>query len=268
MDQCLENNVNAYCFDDIGTEKYIQLFHKKGLQLYIPSCKIDLAEQYKFGKLYCITQPILGIFGTSSIQGKFTLQLQLRKLFLANGYKIEQIGTEPTSQLFGMNEVLPFGYNSTTYLQEDNFIEYINSSLHRLSKKNPDIILCGAQSGTIPQYTFNVSLYNIKSIEYLLGMNPDGIIYCVNIYDDIDYIKRSIDAMENLVECKVIALAVSSLGFDSQWNQLNNRKKVVDSSKIEKFKKDVFERLHIQSFTIGTQEIEQLYDVCIDYFSN
>lgn len=132
-----------------------------------------------------VEQPILGVLGTSSKQGKFTLQLQLRKCFLDAGYKVGQVGSEPSSELFGMNKVIPFGYNSTTYLKEEAFIEYINKCLYQISLEEPDIIIGGAQSGSIPKYMFNVSLYNLKSIEFLLGLNPDGIVFCVNIYDEL-----------------------------------------------------------------------------------
>ena len=45
---------------------------------------------------------MLAIVGTSPSQGKYNLQLALRRRFLNDGYEIGQIGTEPTAQLFGM----------------------------------------------------------------------------------------------------------------------------------------------------------------------
>lgn len=51
--------------------------------------------------LYRISTPVLAVCGTSSKQGKFTLQLELRKRFCEMGYKVGQIGTEPNSLLLG-----------------------------------------------------------------------------------------------------------------------------------------------------------------------
>lgn len=71
-----------------------------------------------FGKLYRNPKPVLGVFGTSSRQGKFTLQLILRKHFTELGYVIGQIGTEPTAALFEMDADFHFGYNTNTDIRK------------------------------------------------------------------------------------------------------------------------------------------------------
>ena len=83
--------------------------------------------------LYRIATPIIGVFGTSSKQGKFTLQLKLRELLLKQGYSVGEIGTEPTSQLFGKEYVFPMGYNSTVYIEHNDIISYLNAALYDIS---------------------------------------------------------------------------------------------------------------------------------------
>ena len=85
------------------------------------------------------------ISGTGSQQGKFSLQLKLRNKFIQGGYKVGQLGTEPSSLLFGIDEVFPSGYGSVVNLSEEEIISRVNSQMHSIEEKNPDIILVGTQ---------------------------------------------------------------------------------------------------------------------------
>ena len=42
-----------------------------------------------------------------------------------------------------------------------------------------------------------------------MGINPDGVILCVNDFDDIEYINRTISYLESVITAKVICLVVS-----------------------------------------------------------
>ena len=72
---------NIFSFDDLQ-EKYDYKY------LFCPAVRRTQLPVDRFGKLYRISKPVLGVYGTSSAQGKFTLQLELRRKFQENGYKI------------------------------------------------------------------------------------------------------------------------------------------------------------------------------------
>ncbi len=81
-----------------------ELAEKKGLHLVYPSispeeveCALQSDETYS-----PVDVPVLGLFGTSAQQGKFTLQLALRRRLLQMGYQVGQIGIEHQAELFGM----------------------------------------------------------------------------------------------------------------------------------------------------------------------
>ena len=76
LDQLLQQKKNVFSFDDI---------HNLGLSyenVYCPRVSKLSVPPNRMGKLYRISKPVFGFFGTSSQQGKFTLQLELRKMFL------------------------------------------------------------------------------------------------------------------------------------------------------------------------------------------
>ena len=85
---------------------------KEGLKLYFPSVGNDYTIN-DFGKLYEISTPVVGIFGTGQRQGKYTLMLKLMELFENSGYKVNSLGTEPKGELLGINHVYPIGYEKT-----------------------------------------------------------------------------------------------------------------------------------------------------------
>ncbi|GHU76486.1 hypothetical protein FACS189461_4090 [Spirochaetia bacterium] len=122
----IERKINLFSFEDEGfTSEVHALFKDKGINLYYPELSVDNIPE-KMGKMYTIKTPVLGVFGTSKQQGKFTLQLQLRERFLRDRYKIGQLGSEPESLLFGMDYVYPFGYRGIADSSSLRTIEYLN----------------------------------------------------------------------------------------------------------------------------------------------
>ena len=113
---------------------------------------------------------MLGVFGTSSQQGKFTLQLIIRDLLLKAGYSVGQIGSEPHSELFGMDYSFPFGYNQSIYVRDDDVILYLNSAIHSLCDEN-DIIIVGSQANTIPYDYGNLDRYMLRQHLFLWAHN-------------------------------------------------------------------------------------------------
>lgn len=267
LDKCLEYKVNLYSFDDIDIDGYSEKFQNQNLVLFVPGKSLEFNER-KLGKLYTLCTPVLGIFGTSSVQGKFTLQLQLRKILQQNNYKVGQLGSEPSSLLFGMDAVYPFGYNTTIKLKEYEAVETLNSIMHSIDQKNYDIILAGSQSGTIPVCFNNIAYLNIGQLVYLLGINPDAVILCVNTYDTIDYIERTIKVIENLVDCSVISLAVSPMGFPSDIYIANQKKVPLNKDYVTNFANTLEQNLKKKTYIIGDdKQLQELYLNCINYFS-
>ncbi len=193
---------NVFIFDDVSNYGF-----SKCNNLYFPSVNIENIPPNRMGMLHRITTPVLGIFGTSSKQGKFTLQLKLRELLLEEGYLVGEIGTEPTAQLYGMEYVFPMGYNSTVYINHIDTINYINYAMYDLCTQKKDIIIVGSQSGTIPYDYGNIAQFPTYQYSFLLGALPDCIVLCINLFDSYEYIQRTISFIESLANTKVIALA-------------------------------------------------------------
>ena len=230
-DEIRKHEINVYMFDD-SLLPYLEGY---------PREKIYVVQNNKYtrnnNKLFSIEKPVLGIMGTSSVQGKYTLQLQARKYFMNLGYKLGQIGTEPTSYLFGFDYQYAYGYGIREEEIENsaNTISKLNKVMHQIDMKDVDLIVAGSQSGTVPLVYNNIGQLPIRQHEFLLGCMPDLVILCVNIFDDEQYIRRTIQYIESLVEAKVIGIAVYPKKYKNGWMMGNGIMEEVDETELNEY---------------------------------
>lgn len=233
VENCKKHCKNLFQFDDT----------KNSASVYSPNLKMNYIPPLNYGKLYMIGKPIIAIIGTSSRQGKFTLQLNLRKELKSLGYKVGQLGTEPQSILFGFDESFTCGYGANILLDEQTSIGYINYLLHKIEKKDPDVIVMGGQSGLVPYAMYNLRNNSPYQKELLQAANPDAIVLCANSFDDPEYIKRTIQYAEALTSSKVIAISLFPFERAYSWNSTSSNLKLVDKGtlikRIDEFEKYV-----------------------------
>lgn len=252
-------NKRIYCFDDASALTEIS----DTIQISWPS---KLFVSHKFGKLYEIRCPVLGIFGTGSKQGKYTLQLILRKMFMERGYKIGQIGSEPSALLFGMDDVFHFGYNKHFNLDGKIFIEAINDSLNQIQEKGVDIILAGCQSGTIPYDLTNIQYATCQQIDFLTGLNPDKVILCVNIFDELEYISRTIRAIEAVASCDVVAIVLYPMTFAGEYAMSGTPSRKAEDHEIALKLNEIMCHCRKPCFELGIN-MDELFEVVVDHFT-
>ena len=211
---CIKYNKNIFSCRDIRDRKELI----KNINVYTPH--IDPIPKQKIKKMYVIGKPVLGVVGTGSSQGKYTIQLALRRELLKQGYKIGQLGTEPTGLLFNMNAVYPVGHERAVYVKGMDSVYAVNQIMGQIENENPDIILFGTQSQTVPFQAGGVPDYPVYQHEVLLGCQADVYILCVCNDVPIDYIKRTISYLEGLFPSKVIAIVISPLSIKSRWSTI------------------------------------------------
>ncbi len=215
VETALEHNCHVFSFLSVPQDEYGDLYdlaRKKGLHLTFPSVSSDDVQQVlQAESSYSpVDVPVLGVFGTSSQQGKFTLQLILRRNLLRLGYRVGQIGTEHHAALFGMDLAFPMGYASNVSLPLQYYVPYLDYKLRQLShQKRPDIILVGSQSGTIPYDVHEHHTHSLTSTAFLLGSKPDACILVVNSIDADEYIQDTIDGLRALAKVPTLLLAMS-----------------------------------------------------------
>lgn len=224
---------------------------------------------YNYGKLYKTDKPILSIIGTGSRQGKFTLQLILRRKLQEMGYIIGQIGTEASALLFGMDCVFPCGYNSAVNLNLYNTLAKLNQMVYYLSQKNVDIILTGSQNAVVTYNDNNIENYPIYHQIVLQAIQPDAMILCINPFDSIEYIVRPINAAESLTEGKVIMTVCFPYDIDENWSVMQNIKIKISPKKIETLKNVIKENTGVDMYMLDDiNDQNKIVKQIISYFCN
>ena len=262
IEQCEKHQKNIFSFDYLNRKEINNDIH-----FYSPYINTKDLPINQYGKLYRISKPVLGIFGTGSKQGKFTLQLLLRERFLNDNYNVGQLGTEPSSELYGFDYVYPMGYNNSVNLKGFDCINLLNKQMNLISEKDCDIILVGSQSNTVPIYLGNEFCYTNKQLEFLQGTEPDGVILCINAHDEFHYISRTISVIENLIDTKVIASVIFPYKLPGGWLGANNILRDISKTDIERTRNYIERKHKIKLFTFSNNDISELYDLCINYFS-
>lgn len=266
ISEALKNDVNIYAFDDIS--RYAKLEQTNNDRIFVPRVDNSNLPPNRFGKLYRTSKPVLGVMGTSSRQGKFTLQLILRKKLLDIGYNVGQIGTEPSALLYGMDYVFPIGYNPSVYIKEFDVIMYLNKIMNDLCMQEKDIIIVGSQSGTITYDTGNIGQFNLPQYTFLMGTQPETVVLCVNPYDDFSLIKRTIMFIESSLDCKVISIVVFPMDLQDNWSGIYQAKTRLTKERYDLLKDDLVSEFRLPVFRLGEDsDMDLLVDKIIDHYS-
>lgn len=251
LEEACKRNKNIYAFEEISsiidTEKYKD-------KIFYPVVSEENMPPYRGGRLFRTAIPILGVYGTSSQQGKFTLQMLLRKEFQKIDCDVGQIGTEPNALLFGMDYVFPMGYNGSIYVNECEKLLYVNDLLRRLCERNPDIIIVGSQMGTVPSNFGNLFYYCDQTYAFLQGIKPDYAIVMLSLTDSDQIIRRTINFLESLTETKTLAFVVFPMCGVS-CNEPTSRKRRITQDEYQKFKNRVEKMFRIPVYLLGSETL-------------
>lgn len=252
-------NKQVFAFDNLSSSK-----------MSIYSCCINHSDvpQNRFGKLFQISKPVLSIVGTSSKQGKFTLQLWLRRRFLEDGYRVGQLGTEPSSLLFGMDEVFPCGYNTAVHIYNEEVLLYVNNKMWEIAQKDNDIIITGSQAGVLSYAAYNTNTYPLVHQQFLQAVASDALIICVNSFDEISFVRSCIYVAEALSKGKVIAAVCFPLKMRENWAGSLGSKEHLSKDEINELKEVYFKELNLPLYVLGIEaEMNLLYQDCVSFFS-
>ncbi|MCR5020530.1 DUF1611 domain-containing protein [Ruminococcus sp.] len=254
----------VYSLDDYDTPEIMK--YKREGSFFSPQIHIDLENLVPMGKLFINTVPVVGVFGTKSQQGKWTLQLELRKRLLADNYRVAQLGTEPTAYLFGMDECFHFGYNGRRNYGETEKLAHINMLLHRMEQKDPEIIISGSQSQTVTAFIGNISGYSFDQYTFLQGLQPDAVILSVCIEDAPEYISATVRFLESAVDCHVIGAVLFPVKFYTD----HKTDASITDLEYEEFRSKIQEACpsSLPLYRLEKQaDLDRLYESMIDYFS-
>ncbi len=262
IDYCIENKKTFVSFDTI-LPVIKEKFKSENIDCY--SINIENIEFDPSEKLFSIGKPIVSVMGTSSQQGKFTLQMELRKLFQKNGYQVGQWTSEPQGALLSSNQVFPTGYNSNISFSEKQIISYINYQLHDIEKTNPDIILTGTQSFVLHENLYNTHTYPYSQSAIIAGLAPDAVVLVFNYFDDRSYVLRTIQYIESWTNANVVCVVLSFKKRVSTWSPTEIRNLELSKAEIETYLLEYSKIIQKPCYYIN--DVEKIYNELLSFFS-
>ena len=278
LELALKFEKNVYSLTPITQDNYPQLadeFKRKGLHLGSPIVDVSVLENITktFSCHEKSQRPIVGVFGTSPQQGKFTTQLALRQGLQKIGYKVGQLGTEHQSALFGFDFTFPNGYDSYQNIRipMDMHIPLLQSVMVGIERENPHIIIVGGQSGVIPySYAEKSSVYTLPSLITLMGTVPDAYILLVNSVDEFDFIQENIDALKAIGKGETILLVFSDKkkALKTTLRHVSVVHEPLTKKEIQNFISELETHFGIPATEIVSNEGQKkMVDAVIDYFA-
>lgn len=267
LEYCLLHQKSVYCYDSKEIDYSIRNeFRKNNLYLL---CADDIEYEDNFGFLYQFKTPIVSVIGTSKQQGKFTLQMQIKKVFEKNDLKVGLFGTEPNSVLFGASSMCSYGYHSKyKEYPERKLLELINQQMFVSDKKGYDLIVTGMQSKLLPNKyrdLINSTFSQANQFPYIYGVTPDCLILCVNIYDNFVYIKNVIKVIEILLDAKVIMLALNPFIYNEN-HILYSIKEKVNKKQFNEFKDKIKKFVNLPIIISGDKSYDGILFDTIGHF--
>jgi hypothetical protein len=218
-----------------------------------------------------IPVPILAILGTGPQQGKFSLQILLRKLFMRDNYRLLQIGTEPQSQLLGFDFTYPTGFESGIQSTPVWNSLIINKLLNKFFEmRHPDIVIAGLQSGIVPYDLSAVVNTGFPNISFLMGLKADICLLTVNSIDPVKFVRDNIEAIRMFGKCRTIGLVIGPLSKyqSKKSNKIINTVKTITIEEAEESKKRFSSELNLPCFSLISEKDHELIYKCILHFLN
>lgn len=263
IEKCLLYKKNLIVFDDISIRCYVEEFEKNGCFIYSPNLSSEISSDV-FGELWYNAIPTICIGGTSSKQGKFNLQMQLRNEMADIGYRIGQIGTEPNSELLGLDYAYPNGYGTSKIFSDSEDIMFINQLVHSLQDR--DLIIIGTQSNLVPFSQEHVNFIPLVARNIIIGAQVDVVILCINPSDDMEYIERTIAYVESFHDSFVLGLVLFPIrkSIDSVTGEFIEKK--LPNQELLEISKQIQETTRKPVY-INEVNINGLAQECIKFFS-
>lgn len=246
--KCKKYGKKLYCFDDMRDIVDSQ----KNKNIFFPYYDQNDIPKYRYGKLRKPSVPIICVCGTSSRQGKYTTQLKIVEALEQHGIKTGFLSTEPNGLLLGANEMISFGYDSVCLLGE-KLTNVVNEMVWRIENNDVKIIVSGNQSGSLQYDTINEQLLMYKQSYFLNGLNPDGLILCVNSYDNMDYVKKTINYLRAYSYADIIFAVINDIGRFSLENKEHISKYFIDND--------------IPSMELSGLNHHTIYEIILKYYA-
>lgn len=147
-------------------------------------------------------------------------------------------------------------------------ITYLNSLMHSIELKEPDLIIVGAQSQTIPTGNECLGCFPVAQHELILGSQPDAYILCVNCTDEINYIMNTMKYLQILTDAKIVSIVVFPLIYQNVEGVLTKVKAKMGEENLKNFIRILSGKVQTPVYSMDDEKlIEKIAKDITDFFT-
>ena len=258
IERAKEYKKQVYSFEEL----------KEEINGYYPRVTRDMVPRKNRMKLYKPSIPVIAVMGTSSKQGKFSLQLELMRRFRRDCYDAGFIASEPSGYLFEADYVYHFGYHANLNIDVKDTISILNEMIWNTQLKEKEVVILGSQSNTINYVANNLVNFPVDQYVFMLGAQADVYILCVNPHDELDYIERTVNFINCISAGRVVALVMFPRGIRGNMRAFQYSISNYGDDELENAINRVSRRLGLPVYKLDDSEsIDQLYENVIKELS-
>ncbi|MEL7002982.1 MAG: DUF1611 domain-containing protein, partial [Bacteroidota bacterium] len=174
-------------------------------KIHVPELKVSQADIKKYQTYK--PKKTLGVFGTDTVQGKFTTQIYLREA-LKEKLKVAHFATEPTGTLVGAD----VGFSRMDD-EDDKKRLAIHRSLQEELEDKSDIMLTGGQNSMIYSPPGKNDHRNNASTGIYHQFQPNYVVLTMSVDTSLETISKTLDYLEELskeldLNSQVLAFAI------------------------------------------------------------
>ena len=105
-------------------------------------------------------------------------------------------------------------------------------------------------------------------MNFLLGTQPDAVILCVNDFDEYEYVKRTINYIENMVSCRVVAIVLFPVTLLDGWRGIYGGRREMSEQEMTISMKRLSKAMDRKVYALNNcNDMKQLKNDIVDYFS-
>ena len=143
----------------------------------------------------------------------------------------------------------------------------LNEVIHQMEMEDPDLIIVGSQSNSLPFEVNHVFDLTLKQWSFFMGTQPDLYILCVNPQDPDEYICRTISFLESIRNGRVIGLVLFPQVLKQEWAGFSfQNQKLSDEVYFEKMHQ-LSARLNVPVYELSECGANKLADDIISILS-
>ena len=143
----------------------------------------------------------------------------------------------------------------------------VNDLIWNMSQQNIDLIITGNQTGFLAYNDYNAMMFPSYHQIFFSAIQPDAIIVCINPFDDLDFVERTIKAAEGLSGGKVIGIVCFPIDISNEWQGKFGIRTRIDKKRESQIKKLFKEHINMAVYMLDeNEELNRLINEIINYF--